>query len=254
MRGTLQVIAKSDLHPRSIMLHVVGDEVTSLGPNVAMKAHTHPFDLAFQLWAPSIEQNVLTKGEHAFPFDFGLPAILPPTFSGDMTKIAYRLEVKIDLPLHTDLRVEHSFTVLGTPIVTAEKSVRATASLPDGTTLELQLNAVGFYPGDHIAGNVQVIGRAAQSIKKASVDLVWREKGDAHDFVDHTEGTNVRLEIDPSALISGQLFPIDLPVPLDADPSFVSQHASMTRLVRAEIKLADDKSLMAETIIRIGTR
>ena len=254
MRGTLKLSAKADLHPRSILLHAVGDEVTSLGPNMAMKAHTHPFDLMFQLWAPSIEQNTLPKGEQSFPFEFGLPAILPPSFNGEMTKIAYRLEIKVDLPLHTDLHVEQPFTVLVASIVNAEKAVRATSSSPNGTTLELQLNAVGFYPGDHILGSVQVLGRDAKSIKKASVDLVWREKGDAHDFVDHTEGTNVRLEIDPVMLIGGQPFPIDLPVPLDADPSFVSQHASMTRLVRAELKLADDKSLMAETIIRIGTK
>jgi hypothetical protein len=250
----LTITAKADLHPRSIMLHALGDEVTSLGPNVAMKAHTHPFDLAFQLWAPSIEQNTLLKGEHAFPFEFGLPAILPPTFKGELTTIAYQLEVKVDLPLHTDLHVEQPFTVLLAPIADAEKAVRATAHLSDGTALELQLNAVGFYPGDHVLGSVQLIGGYAPTIKHASVDLAWREKGEAHDFVDHTEGLNVRLEIDPAALLRGQLFPIDLPVPLDADPSFVSQHASLTRLVRAELKFADDKSLLAETIIRIGTK
>jgi hypothetical protein len=254
VRGTLKLSAKSDLHPRSILLHAVGDEVTSLGPNMAMKAHTHPFDLMFQLWAPSIEQNTLPKGEQSFPFEFGLPAILPPSFSGDMTKIAYRLEVKVDLPLQTDLHVEQSFTVLVAPMGDADKAVRATSSSPNGTTLELQLNAVGFYPGDHILGNVQAIGSDVKSTKKAWVDLVWREKGEAHDFVDHTEGANVRLEIDPAALMSGQPFPIDLPVPMDVDPSFVSQHASMTRFVRAELKLADDKSLMAETMIRIGTK
>ncbi|HET7377911.1 MAG TPA: hypothetical protein VFK30_14460 [Anaerolineae bacterium] len=253
VRGTLQLIAKSDLHPRSIMLHAFGDEITSLGPNIAMKAHTHPFDLAFQLWAPSIEQNALSKGEHAFPFDFSLPTILPPTFNGDLTKIAYRIEVKVDLPLVPDLHVEQAFTVLVAPITGAEKPVRATASLPGGLTLELQLKAVAYSPGDHITGNVQIIG-TMESIKAASVDLLWREKGEAHDFVDHSEGTNVRLEIDPKVLLSGQPFSIDIPVPLDADPSFVSQHASMTRLVRAEVKLAGDKSLLAETMIRIGAK
>lgn len=254
VRGSLTVIARSDLHPRSIMLHAVGDEITSLGPNLAMKSHTHPFDLAFSLWSPSIDNDVLPKGERTFPFEFNLPAILPPTFNGDMTKIAYRIEAKIDLPMQPDLRVELPFTVRVAPIADAEKSVRATANLPDGLTLELHLSAVGFYPGDHILGQVQVIGGQAQSIKKAAVDLLWREQGDAHDFVDHTEGTNVRLEIDPSALQRGQPFSIDIPIPTDADPSFVSQHASMTRLIRAELKLADDKSLMAETTIRIGTR
>lgn len=247
-------MAKSELHPRSLMLHAVGDEVTSLGPNVAMKAHTHPFDLAFSLWAPSIDSDALSKGEHFFPFEFRLPAILPPTFNGDLTQIVYRIEAKVDLPLQPDLHIEQSFSVQVAPIVAAEKPVRATSHLTNGLTLELQLYAVAFYPGDHILGEVQVIGGDAKTIKTATVDLLWREKGEAHDFVDHTEGLNVRVEIDPVQLTSGQLFPIDLPIPLDADPSFVSQHASMTRLVRAELKLADDKSLIAETIIRIGTK
>jgi hypothetical protein len=254
VRGSLKLIARSDLHPRSIMLHAVGDEITSLGPNIAMKAHTHPFDLAFSLWSPSIDSDVLSKGEHIFPFEFGLPAILPPTFNGDLTQIVYRIEAKVDLPLQPDLRVEQPFSVYVAPIVDAEKPVRATSNLTDGLTLELQLKAVAFYPGDHILGEVQIIGGDAKTIKTATVDLLWREKGDAHDFVDHTEGLNVRVEIEPTQLISGQPFPIDIPIPLDADPSFVSQHASMTRLVRAELKLADDKSLMAETIIRIGMR
>ncbi len=236
------------------MLHAVGDEITSLGPNIAMKAHTHPFDLAFSLWSPSIDNDVLPAGERVFPFEFSLPAILPPTFDGDMTKIAYRIEAKVDLPLQPDLHVEQPFTVLAAPITDAPKSVLATANLPDGLTLELHLNAVGFYPGDHILGDVQVIGSAAKTIKTATVDLLWREKGEAHDFVDHTEGLNVRVEIDPAQLSAGQLFPIDIPIPTDVDPSFVSQHASMTRFVRAELKLVDDKSLVAETIIRIGTK
>jgi hypothetical protein len=254
VQGLVRLADTSELRPRSVTLHAFGDEITSLGLNVAMQEHTHPFDLSFSLWTPSIERDTLPAGEHRLPFEFVLPEVLPPTFNGELTQIGYRLEVKVDLPLHVDVRAEQSFVVLVPPLVDADKAIRATASLPDGLTLELNLKASGFQPGDHILGDLQIIGTGATAIQSATIDLMAREKGEAHAFVDHVESTRVRIEIDPSRLTTGQPFPIDLPIPEDVDPSFMGQHSAKSRLVRAELKLADDRSLAAEAAIRIGAR
>jgi hypothetical protein len=84
--------------------------------------------------------------------------------------------------------------------------------------------------------------------------LISREKGEAHEFVDHVEKVRVREEIDPARLISGQPFSIDLPIPLDVDPSFIAQHSAKARMVRAQIDLADGHSLTTEAVIRVGAR
>ncbi len=252
--GAVRINARTDLRPRNVTLHAFGDEITTLGPNVLMTEHTHPFDLSFQLWSPSIDQDKLPKGEHSFPFEFVLPPILPPTFSGEFTHIAYRIEVKVDLPLQADLRCEQPFIVRVPPLSDVDKPLRASTSTADGLRLELDLKSSGGYPGDHMSGDLHAIGLGHRSIKGARIDLISREKGAAREFVDHFEKMRVRMEIDPAALNSGQPFPIELPIPDDVDPSFVSQHSSKLRLVRAQIDLADGQSLTTEAVIRIGAR
>ncbi|MBI5564999.1 MAG: hypothetical protein HY870_08895 [Chloroflexi bacterium] len=253
IRGSLRVVASSELRTRGIMLHAIGDEVTSLGPNVVMTEHTHPFNLSFSLWSPGAEQDKLPVGEHTFPFEFALPANLPPTFKGELTTIAYRLEAKINRLLATDLHAEQQLIVRVPPPVDADKPVRASVSSTTGLTLELELKASGYCPGDHVAGTLHLIG-TPPAIKSAIVDVYSREKGEAREFADHVEHVRVRAEIDPAQFSGGVPCPIDLPLPDDADPSFVAQHSSKTRYVRAQLTLADGHTLTTEAIIRVGQR
>jgi hypothetical protein len=252
VRGAVHISAHSELRARGVVVHAIGDEITTLGPNVLMTDHTHPFDLSFHVWSPSIEQDKLSAGAHTFPFEFVLPTTLPPTFNGELTKIAYRLVVKIDVPLRADLHLEQPFKVRVPLLIDADKPLRATASVPPGLTLELDLKASGFCPGDHIIGELRVIGLGTQSIKAVKVDLLSRETGEAHEFVDHVEKVRVREEIDPARLIDGQPFSIDLPIPPDVDPSFTGQHSAKARTVRAQIELADGHALTTEAVIRVG--
>jgi hypothetical protein len=254
VRGVVRLIARSELRSRGIVVHAIGDEITTLGPNVLMTEHTHPFDLSFHVWSPSIEQDKLSTGEHTFPFEFVLPTALPPTFNGELTKIAYRLVVKINVPLRADLHLEQPFKVRVPPLIDAAKPLHASANTPSGLTLELDLKASGFYSSDHIIGELRVIGLGTQAIKAAKVELTSREKGEAHEFVDHVEKVRVREEIDPSPLIGGQPFAIDLPIPLDVDPSFTGQHSAKARMVRAQLDLTDGHSLTTEAVIQVGAR
>ena len=254
MRGAVHIGAHGELRSRGIVVHAIGDEITTLGPNVLMTEHTHPFDLSFHVWSPSIEQDRLSTGEHMFPFEFVLPIALPPTFDGELTKIAYRLVVKIDVPLRADLHLEQPFKVRVPPLIDAARPLHTSANTPSGSTLELDLEASDLYPGDHVIGELRVIGVEAQSIKAAKVELISRETGEAHEFVDHVEKLRVREEIDPARLTGGQSCSIDLPIPLDVDPSFTAQHSAKARMVRAQIDLADGHTLTAEAVIRVGAR
>lgn len=246
-------MVRSELRPRGITLHAIGDEITSLGPNVAMAEHTHPFNLSFNLWSPTTEHDRLPIGEHTFPFEFALPANLPPTFKGELTTIAYRLEAKVNRPLATDLHAEQQLIVRMPPPVDADKPVRASASLKTGLTLELELKASGYCPGDHVVGALHLIG-TPPALKSVVVEVISREKGEAREFADHVEHVRVRAEIDPAQFTDGAPCPIDLPLPDDADPSFVGQHSSKTRYVRAQLTLADGHTLTTEAIIRVGQR
>lgn len=247
----MRVSAQTDLRARTVMLHAIGDEITSLGPNVLMTEHTHPFNLSFSLWSPGAEQDRLPTGEHTFPFEFALPPSLPPTFKGELTTIAYRLEAKVNRPLATDLHTEQQLIVRVPPPADADKPVRASASSSSGLTLELELKASGYCPGDHVAGALHIIG-ALPAIKTVVVEIVSREKGEAREFADHVDHVRVRAEIDPAQFSGGAPCPIDLPLPDDADPSFVAQHSSKTRSVRAQLTLADGHTLTTETVIRVG--
>ena len=235
-------------------LHLIGDEVTTLGPNVLMTEHTQPYQLAYPLWSASMDQDQLSAGEHAFAFALALPPGLPPTFNGELTKIAYRLEVKIDRLLLPDLRAERPVVIRVPPLTDPDKPVRASASLRDGLTLELALAAGGCYPGDHIVGTLQLIGTPAAAITGVTAEIASREKGQAREFADHVEHVRVRAEIDPAQLAGGQPYPIDLPLPDDADPSFVAQHSAKSRYVRARVTLADGQTLLVEAVIRVGQR
>ena len=254
MRGSVQLTAKSELHPRGVTVRAYGKEATSLGMNAAMNALTHPFDLSFKVWSPTIESDTLLAGEHTFPFEFALPLMLPPTFDGELTTIDYRVEVKVNLPMHTDLHFEKPFIIGAPPLADSDKSIRATATSPRGLTLELNLKASGFYPDEHVTGELLVIGSGSETIRQATIDLVSREKGEAHDFVDRTENMRVRVEIDPTQLRNSQPFPIDIPIPADAGPSFVGRHSSQTHLVRVQIDPGSGRPLTTEAPIRIGAR
>ncbi len=254
VRGSLHLTAYSDLRPRGVIVHAFGEEVTTLGPNALMTQRSNPFDLSYNLWSPTAHDDKLPKGEYDFPFEFTLPATLPPTFNGEFTRILYLIIAKVDLPLHTDIHHEHSFTVLSAPLTGADKPVRAAAQSPQGVRVELALTASGFYPGDHILGTLQVLGAESITLTAATVEFVSREKAEAREFADHFDKVRVRAEIDPARLIGGQPFSIDLPIPEDADPSFVGQHSVKSRLVRARIDFATAPSMIAEAVIRVGAK
>ena len=254
VRGTLHLTVRSELRPRGVHLHAFGEEVTTLGLGSMMTQRSNPFDLSFNLWSPSAHDDKLPPGEYDFPFEFTLPAALPPTFNGEFTRILYVIAGKVDRPLHADIHYEHQFTVLPAPLTNAEKPVRTAAQSPQGVRVELALTASSFYPGDHILGTLQVTGVESSKVTVATVEIVSREKAEAHEFVDHFDKVRVRAEIDPAGLSGGQLFPIDLPIPEDADPSFVGQHSAKSRLVRATIHCANAPALIAEVPITLGAK
>jgi sporulation-control protein spo0M len=266
VHGTLHVSARSELRPRGMHVHAFGEEVTTLGPNALMTQRSNPFDLSFSLWSPTAggttttggtptaHDDKLPAGEYDFPFEFTLPAALPPTFNGEFTRILYVISGKIDLPLHADIHHEHQFKVLPAPLTETEKPVRTTAQSPQGVRVELALTASGFYPGDHVLGTLHVTGVESSKLTVATVEIVSREKAEAREFVDHFDNVRVRAEIDPAHFIGAEPFPIDLPIPEDADPSFVGQHSTKSRLVRATINCANAPTLIAEVPISVGAK
>jgi len=253
VRGVIHLIVRSDLRPRNVQLHAFGEEVTTLGPNTLMTQHSHPFDLSFNLWSPTAHDDRLPKGEYDFPFEFALPPALPPSFNGEFTRIVYLLEAKVDLALHADIRVEQTLHILSAPLLNTDQPSSASVQSPQGVKLEIALNASGFYPGDHVAGTLRVSG-AEQPLTAATIELISREKGEAREFSDHFDKVRVRIEIDPAQLSGGQPFPIDVPIPDDADPSFVAQHSAKSRLVRARIEGPHLPPLIAEAVINIGVK
>jgi Arrestin (or S-antigen), N-terminal domain len=237
-----------------VHVHAFGEEVTTLGPNTLMTERSNPFDLSFNVWSPTAHDDKLPPGEYDFPFEFTLPVALPPTFNGEFTRILYVIAGKIDRPLHADIHHEHQFKVLPAPLANAEKPVRTAAQSPQGVRAELALTASGFYPGDHILGTLQVTSLASTKLTAATVEIVSREKAEAREFVDHFDKVRVRAEIDPAHLIGSEPFPIDLPIPEDADPSFVGQHSAKSRLVRATLQCANAPALIAEVLITLGAK
>jgi hypothetical protein len=254
VRGTIHLAAQSDLRPRNVLLHAFGEEVTTLGPNTLMTQHSHPFDLSFNLWSPTAHDDKLLKGEYDFPFEFALPPALPPSFNGEFTRIVYLLEAKVDLPLQADIRSEQALRLLPAPLAFADQPVSASAAGPQGAQFELDLTASGYYPGDHVAGSLRLIGAQQLAITAATIELISHEKGEAREFTDHFDKVRVRIEIDPAQLSGGQPFPIDLPIPEDVDPSFVAQHSAKSRLVRARIEGPHFPPLVAEAVINIGVK
>ena len=254
VRGALHLTARSDLRPRGVVVHAFGEEVTTLGPNALMSQRSNPFDLSFNLWSPTAHEDKLPAGEYDFPFEFTLPATLPPTFNGEFTRILYVIAAKVDLPLHADVHHELQFAMLPARLVETDKPVRTAAQSPQGVRVELALTASVFYPGDHVQGTLQVTGDQPPACLAAIVEIVSREKAEAHEFVDHFDQVRVRAEIDPAQLSSGQPFPIDLPIPEDADPSFAGQHSAKSRLVRARVDLANLPAVIAEATIQVGAR
>jgi hypothetical protein len=254
VHGLLHLTVHGDLRPRGIHVHAFGEEVTALGPNTLMTERSNPFDLSFTVWSPGEHDDKLAAGEHDFPFEFTVPAMLPPNFTGEFTRIGYVIAGKVDLPLHTDIHHEYQFKVLPDPLLDAEKPVRTAAKSPQGVRAELALTASGFYPGDHVRGTLQVTGLESNPLTAATVEIVSREKAEAHEFVDHFDKVRVRAEIDPARLNGGELFSIDLPIPEDADPSYVGQHSAKSRLVRATLQCANAPALIAEVLIMLGAK
>jgi hypothetical protein len=254
VQGVLHLTVRSDLRPRGVHVHAFGEEVTTLGPNTLMTERSNPFDLSFNVWSPTAHDDKLPAGEYDFPFEFTLPAVLPPTYNGEFTRILYVISGRIDRPLHTDIHHEHQFRVLPAPLIGAEKPARTAAQSPQGVRVELALTASEFYPGDHVRGTLQVTELAASKLTAAMVEIVSREKAEAHEFVDHFDKVRVRAEIDPAKLIGGEPFPIDLPIPEDADPSFEGQHSAKSRLVRATVHYANAPALIAEVPIVLGAK
>jgi len=131
-----------------------------------------------------VQDSLMRKGRHEWPFNIRLPSYLPATFEGQYGKVSYWAKVCIDQPWKKDTELTKPFTVLGsldlnteadskTPVEsTQEVEIGALCCRSGVVTAQLSLQKRGFVSGGNIPFFVRLTNKTTQMFRDVQVSLI----------------------------------------------------------------------------------
>lgn len=114
------------------------------------------------------DSNTLPIGRHSFPFDFGLPDVLPSSFEGPWGYIRYFINATIDRPWSFNKNYKRPFSVISPVDLNTQKNVMHSTSNRGSKRMfclccksgpisgTIHLDRIGFVPGERIDINAEI--------------------------------------------------------------------------------------------------
>jgi arrestin (S-antigen)-like protein len=198
----------------------------------------------------------LAVGEHRFKIYFDLPAGLPPTYTSQLTQIAYVMVVHVHIPWWPDRREEYSVPVTCPPLdLAGQPRLHATHRRPPGDALYLEASIENdvVEVGGSIAGAVSVQGSRITRIRRLEAALVAEEVAVVSAATKRFEAAAWRAVVHEGAPADGEEVPFRIAVPADATPAFRSGFVEVRwqLQLRAVVALGRDVTLVVPMTITV---
>lgn len=208
----------------------------------------------FNLYAEA-EKTVLRKGEHlVLPFHFDLPEDLPPSFRSPVSKVEYRLAIRVEIPWWVDRTASYAIRVWPSPALAAQLPGAFLATQPRGPAgkevhLELTLDRTGLELGGEVEGAISVENVHYDTVRRLELAVVLIDAANGRSAF----GPQEIYRSDPIVLEekqpeAGAAYPFRLRLPDDVVPSFTSKHIRVRWFLeaRAVIRFGKDVVLLSE--------
>jgi hypothetical protein len=180
------------------------------------------------------EQPTLLQGiEQKWNISLQIPSDAPPTCSGKLVNIKWKLKVVLDVPNQPDQSQEMPVFVLSRPPQTSSVNILPAEKIFDAVRLSLEVSPIAS-PGETLIGRLTLQIKDKLSIQGIRVELVQLE--DAGDR--KSDEVLVKTEIlgstsfNPSEAPS---FNFSLKIPADAPSTATSIHSSLRWMVKAVV-------------------
>jgi len=200
--------------------------------------------------------KTLQKGKTTeYRVSFGLPTDAPPTGEGEITGVAWALDVVLSVPGGPDVRAESPVTVFSARDTYAGRSGREQD--PDSPrSAEIKLRPVGrdLRPGERAEGRLAITTREVFEAREVRVELVRREivrrdDGNHHEAVEARETVAGRTRFNPR---TSQGHPFSLVVPQDTRcPSSKTARTYVGWFLRTEIDRGPRPDIAAELELNV---
>ena len=139
--------------------------------------------------------QVMSPGEHEYFVQVSVPAVAPPTHSGDLSRVFYELTCVLDIPFGRDLREVYSFRMAPERIEQSTHTVQVRYPDDEGrgfwdrlwgpdVRIDLVLAKDVFSLDDTIEGIFQIETVERIEVRSIRARLVGRESSEAHGHKD----------------------------------------------------------------------
>ncbi len=167
-----------------------------------------------------------------------LPRTAPPTGTGAITSLAWKVRAVVAVRRSNDPEVETPIIVLAPASAHADRIGRAVwlnAPAEELVQASFELATRSLQPGEEIAGRLQLTPRREIEARAVRVELVRREEvSRGEGMVEEEVERSARLPLDgPLAAGADQSFDFTLPVPADACPARELGPSAVRWLLRA---------------------
>lgn len=191
----------------------------------------------WRLRAELARNGELTPGTHVMRASFALPADTPPSYSGVLVGVRYRLELTVDIPWWRDVNERYVLPVLPRPVDRApRRPVAATSLRGNEPFVEISLDDAAFAPGDVLTGSLAVGNVGRDQIRGVTLALAAFEEDRLHRAVPW-ESLRYTAKIDADDAGGGHEIPIRLAVPSAAATSFACAQCGLGWAFEVQVAL-----------------
>uniref|UniRef100_A0A914X579 Arrestin C-terminal-like domain-containing protein n=1 Tax=Plectus sambesii TaxID=2011161 RepID=A0A914X579_9BILA len=201
--GCVELLLSKEIKARGVFLTIYGGADTHWTEQETHAHHSHGrhsrsgsrsvtvhyrsrevyIDSSVMLWGNGNAQ-MIPPGRYSLPFSVCLPHLCLPSFQGNMGKIQYYCQAKIDRPWRFDHKVKEMFTVLTiydlnlSPMTAVGVSAEDSKSLGccccvDGTVyFQANIPKTGFVPGECIKVNLHLDNRSNRPMHSFEIYLL----------------------------------------------------------------------------------
>lgn len=131
-------------------------------------------------WEARFDKTTLTPGEHRYQARFDLPPQMTPTYAGHYARVAYEVEVHVDIPWWPDLVQRFELPVRALPLSPPAPARQVFTSrqptLPDAMWAEATFDHTVIAPGGTLSGALSLGNLRGRSLRGVSMAFVAVEQ------------------------------------------------------------------------------
>lgn len=249
---------KSETPCDGVVVTLLGRErryrnTTSTGKTTVQHYHRRDVVVAGLMITP----GTLRPGVLEQEFRFALPADAPPTFKSSLSRIEYRVEVRVDIPWWPDAHEVYDVTVHAPPVPGLTGHARSVTNVQGerrGEELAMELSVAEdvAQPGASLRGALALTGVAGRTLRRVEVACFAVESARVYSAAGPTEVDRRVWTIHHGTPAEGEALRFELGLPSELPVSFDSPFISLRHYLQATAVVAWGRDVSVHLPLQIA--